>query len=79
MIQRRTPSPLNTLQEVTAAWREGIERLIERGVTGKILLANVASFSAVTVSEVDLRNAHRSRAMPKPGVICLEPDMLPRA
>eukprot|EP00904_Undaria_pinnatifida_P002392 jgi/Undpi1/12153/HiC_scaffold_5.g01829.m1 len=31
------------IREVVAAWQEGIERLLARGVTGRILLANSAS------------------------------------
>eukprot|EP00904_Undaria_pinnatifida_P002394 jgi/Undpi1/12155/HiC_scaffold_5.g01831.m1 len=32
------------IRELVAAWQEGIERLLERGVTGRILLSNLASF-----------------------------------
>lgn len=31
------------MREVTHAWQEGIDRLLERGVTGRILLANLVS------------------------------------
>ena len=44
--------PPNTVQEVVAAWQEGIERLLARGVTGRILLANSASPKGFPVSGV---------------------------
>lgn len=47
----------NTLQEILGAWLGAIDRLIERGVTGKILLANLASLKGLPVSPIGLRNA----------------------
>ena len=51
------------MQEVITAWQEGITRLIERGVTGKILLSNFASPKGLPVSGPALRkHDHRTRA-----------------
>ena len=47
---------LRTPQEIVAAWQEAIDRLLERGVTGRILLGNLAA-GADDVSEFGLKHA----------------------
>lgn len=42
--------PPNASQEVISAWNAGVVRLLEAGVTGRILLANVASPKGLPVS-----------------------------
>ena len=47
-----TLSPRYVLeQEVITAWQEGIVRLIERGVTGRILLINLPTPKGLPVSD----------------------------
>ena len=46
--------PLNAPQEVIGAWTAGIGRLLEAGVTGRILLANVGSPKGLPVSVAGL-------------------------
>ena len=45
------PAPDSSHQEIATAWREGITRLRERGVTGKILIVNNPTPKGVTVRE----------------------------
>lgn len=49
---------LRTPQEIVGAWRDGIDRLTERGVTGRILLANLPSPRGFPVSVKNLRCVH---------------------
>ena len=41
-----------------AAWQEGIDRLLERGVTGRILLTTLVSSDFSGVSGLGLEHAH---------------------
>lgn len=46
----RAALPPTQTQEVVEAYIDGVDRLIDGGVTGKILLANVGSMKALPVS-----------------------------
>lgn len=52
IMQRNERSlfPYDPIQGIIGAWQEAITRLIERGVTGKILLANLGSLKGFPVS-----------------------------
>lgn len=49
-VRYRERSSPNHPQEVVHAWQEGIDRLLERGVTGRILLANFVFKDLFSVS-----------------------------
>lgn len=55
LVQRRQRFCPHEPQEVVHAWQEGIDRLLERGVTGRILLANFVTtdFAAVSLSRLE--------------------------
>lgn len=57
----RVPFPI-LLQGVVGAWQEAITRLIERGVTGKIVLSNLVSLKGFPVSVICVCNAHVTTA-----------------
>lgn len=57
----------DTVQEVTAAWQDGIDALRGEGVTGRIMLANIPSPRGIPVSVLGPRHAFPelgSRKMP---------------
>ena len=61
---------LRTPQEIVAAWQEAIDRLLERGVTGRILLGNLSG-GAADVSELGLKHA---RSQSTVGGTCIVRD-----
>ena len=61
---------LRTPQEIVAAWQEAIDRLLERGVKGRILLGNLVGV-ADDVSELGLK---RTRSQSTVGGTCIARD-----
>ena len=49
---------LRTPQEIVAAWQQGIDRLLERGVTGRILLTTLSPTDFSGVSGPGLEHAY---------------------
>ena len=60
------PFCIRTSQAVIEAWDNGIARLVDAGVTGTILLANMASVKGLSVSAVVVQ----ARTKPPLGSSC---------